>query len=111
MYIRTHAKHIAFFNHPLLASFRRNAKEAVQWLGYTYLYIRMLRAPTLYGISHDELRGDPLLEQRRKDLIHTAAMQLHKANLVKYDRKTGNFQVTELGRIASHYYITIESIK
>ena len=47
-------------------------------MGYTYLYIRMLRAPTLYGISHDELRADPLLEQRRKDLIHTAAMQVSR---------------------------------
>lgn len=29
----------------------QNAKDAVNWLGYTYLYIRMLRAPQLYGIS------------------------------------------------------------
>lgn len=29
----------------------QNTKEAVNWLGYTYLYIRMLRAPQLYGIS------------------------------------------------------------
>ena len=32
-------------------------------LGYTYLYIRMLRAPTLYGIGHDALRSDRLLER------------------------------------------------
>src|SRR2546421_5991327 len=32
-------------------------------------------------------------------------MLLDKSNLVKYDRK-GRFQVTELGRIASHFYIT-----
>ena len=29
----------------------QNAKDAVNWLGYTYLYIRMLRAPQLYGVS------------------------------------------------------------
>lgn len=34
-----------------------------------------------------------LLERRRADLIHTAAQVLDKANLVKYDRKSGNFQV------------------
>ena len=28
------------------------------------------------------------------DMIHTAAVQLDKHNLVKYDRRTGNFQVT-----------------
>eukprot|EP00061_Rhincodon_typus_P019091 g48546.t1 len=88
----------------------QTAKDAINWLGYTYLYIRMLRTPTLYGISHDELKSDPLLEQRRLDLIHTAAIILDKNNLVKYDKKGGNFQVTDLGRIASHYYITHESM-
>lgn len=40
------------------------------------------------------------------DLVHTAAAQLDKHNLVKYDRRTGNIQATDLGRIASYYYIT-----
>ncbi|XP_046850049.1 U5 small nuclear ribonucleoprotein 200 kDa helicase-like [Xenia sp. Carnegie-2017] len=88
----------------------QNAKEAVNWLGYTYLYIRMLRNPTLYGISYDDLEKDNLLEQRRADLIHSAASVLDKNNLVRYDRKTGNFQITELGRIASHYYCTQHTI-
>ncbi|XP_074640358.1 U5 small nuclear ribonucleoprotein 200 kDa helicase-like [Tubulanus polymorphus] len=88
----------------------QNAREAVHWLGYTYLYIRMLRQPTLYGISHDQLKSDPWLEQRRKDLVHTSASLLHKHGLIKYDKKTGTFQVTELGRIASHYYLTHETI-
>lgn len=70
-------------------------QDAVNWLGYAYLYIRMLRSPTLYGISHDDLKGDPLLDQRRLDLVHTAALMLDKNNLVKYDKKTGNFQVRE----------------
>jgi len=88
----------------------QNAKDAVNWLGYTYLYIRMLRAPQLYGVSVDELQADPLLEQRRADLIHTAASHLDKSNLIKYDKKSGAFQVTDLGRIASHYYITCETM-
>lgn len=88
----------------------QNVRDAVTWLGYTYLYIRMLRQPALYGISHDQLKQDPLLEQHRADLIHTAALHLDKSGLVKYDRKTGMFQVTELGRIASHYYCTHETM-
>lgn len=88
----------------------QNMKEAMNWLGYTYLYIRMLRSGSLYGISGDTQKDDPVLEQRRKDLIHSAASLLDKHNLMKYDRKTGNFQVTELGRIASHYYCTHETM-
>jgi pre-mRNA-splicing helicase BRR2 len=31
----------------------QNAQEACSWLGYTYLYTRMLRNPTLYGLPED----------------------------------------------------------
>lgn len=84
------------------------------------------------------------MEQRRADLVHTAAVQLEKANLIKYDRKSGfiqvcfvvvflffavisfclkgctlvsqsiykySFQATELGRIASHYYCTHDTMQ
>ncbi len=84
--------------------------QAVDWLGYTYLYVRMLRSPALYGISDGALADDPLLTQRRADLVHTAATLLDKTNLIKYDRKSGAFQVTDLGRVASHYYITYPSM-
>ncbi|XP_030593292.1 U5 small nuclear ribonucleoprotein 200 kDa helicase [Archocentrus centrarchus] len=89
----------------------QTVKDAVNWLGYTYLYVRMLRNPTLYGVSHDDRSSDPLLERRRMDLVHTAASVLDKNSLVKYDKRTGTFQVTDLGRIASHFYITHDSIQ
>eukprot|EP00850_Spirogloea_muscicola_P007775 SM000040S14787 [mRNA] locus=s40:365737:377479:+ [translate_table: standard] len=84
----------------------QDAKEACRWLAYTYLFVRMLQNPTLYGVTQEERDRDPLLEDRRADLIHSAAIQLDKTNLVKYDRKSGYFQVTDLGRIASFYYIS-----
>ncbi|XP_010425675.1 PREDICTED: DExH-box ATP-dependent RNA helicase DExH12-like isoform X2 [Camelina sativa] len=84
----------------------QNAREACHWLGYTYLYIRMVRNPTLYGLAPDALANDVVLEERRADLIHSTATILDKNNLVKYDRKSGYFQATDLGRIASYYYIT-----
>jgi pre-mRNA-splicing helicase BRR2 len=52
----------------------------------------------------------PILQERRIDLVHTAAAQLDKHNLVKYDRRMGNFQATDLGRIASYYYITYNTL-
>ncbi|KAK4591715.1 hypothetical protein RGQ29_016236 [Quercus rubra] len=84
----------------------QNAREACNWIGYTYLFVRMVRNPTLYGLPHDIIDRDKFLEERRADLIHSAATILDKNNLVKYDRKSGYFQVTDLGRIASYYYIT-----
>lgn len=88
----------------------QSVHDAVVWLGYTYLYIRMLRQPTLYGVSFDRVKDDPVLEYHRADLVHTAALHLDRSGLVKYDRKSGHFQVTELGRIASHYYCTHETM-
>jgi len=85
-------------------------KEAASWLGYTYLYIRMLKNPSIYGIPVEEVERDPTLQQRRIDLMHSAASILDKHNLIKYDRKSGNFQVTTLGRVASHYYVSHESM-
>ncbi|QRV91442.1 pre-mRNA-splicing helicase BRR2 [Ceratobasidium sp. AG-Ba] len=88
----------------------RNRDEAVQWLGYTYLYVRMLQSPVLYGIGVDYSEDDPHLIQKRADIAHTAAVMLEKCNLLKYDRKSGAFVTTELGRIASHYYVTYNSM-
>jgi len=56
------------------------------------------------------LEEDPKLEQYRADLIHTAAMTLEKSNLIKYDKKIGSFQSTDLGRISSYFYCTLETI-
>lgn len=51
------------------------------------------------------------LQRRRKDLVHTAALELDTNNLIRYDRKTGVFQATDLGRIAAQYYITHNTLR
>ena len=80
-----------------------NVKEAISWIAYTYLYVRMLRNPQLYGVQVDE--KDPTLIGRRTDLVHSAATLLSRSNMIKYDKLTGSLQATALGKIASHYYI------
>lgn len=87
----------------------KSRDEGVEWLGYTYLFVRMLRSPGLYSVGA-EYEEDEALEQKRVDLIHSAATVLEKSSLVKYEKKTGRLQPTELGRIASHYYITHNSM-
>ncbi|KAJ7741533.1 putative RNA helicase [Mycena maculata] len=88
----------------------RNRDEAVQWLGYTYLYVRMLKSPGLYGVGVDYQDDDVGLIQKRADIAHSAAVLLEKCQLLKYERSSGRFQGTELGRIASHYYVTYNSM-
>ncbi|KIM35850.1 hypothetical protein M413DRAFT_449581 [Hebeloma cylindrosporum] len=88
----------------------RNRDEAVQWLGYTYLYVRMLKSPALYGVGADYQEDDLGLIQKRADIAHSAAVLLEKCQLIKYDRQSGRFTSTELGRIASYYYVTYNSM-
>jgi pre-mRNA-splicing helicase BRR2 len=83
-------------NAELVSGSVQTVKDAVQWLGYTYLYVRMLRAPTLYGVSHQEADEDKLLDKRRTDLVHTAAVLLEKHHMIKYERKSGLMQVCSI---------------
>ena len=70
----------------------------------------MLKDPVLYSVGVDYLEDDPTLVQKRADIVHSAAALLEKCHLIKYERSTGRFQSTELGRIASHYYVTYSSM-
>lgn len=42
-----------------------NVKEAMAWLSYTYLYVRMTQNPLPYGVTWAELSADPRLDARR----------------------------------------------
>ena len=87
-----------------------NTKEAVNWLSYTYLFVRMLRNPELYGILEED-KNDPMMVGRRHELVHAAATLLSRSNMVRYDKLAGTLQSTALGKIASHYYIKHQSIQ
>ena len=88
----------------------QSVEDCVAWLGYTYLFVRMMRNPTLYGIPVEAVESDPKLEAFRANLVHTACSHLEKSNLIKYDKRSGSMQATEFGRIASHFYCTHETM-
>lgn len=88
-----------------------NVKEACAWLGYTYLFIRMRQNPLAYGIGWDEVIEDPSLSLKQRALVTDAARALDKAKMMRFDEKSGNFYCTELGRIASHFYIQYSSVE
>lgn len=54
---------------------------------------------------------DPLLLSKQRSLIIDAARALDKAKMMRFDEKSGNFYCTELGRIASHFYIKYSSVE
>eukprot|EP00803_Ostreobium_quekettii_P005866 evm.model.scf_17.6 EVM.evm.TU.scf_17.6 scf_17:76728-98390(+) len=86
-------------------------KEAITWLSYTYLFVRMLQNPLPYGISWEARMSDERLEAHRRDLIVKAARKLEKSKMARFDEKSGQLYVTELGRVASHFYIRHETVE
>ncbi|KAI0265187.1 Sec63-domain-containing protein [Gloeopeniophorella convolvens] len=86
-------------------------KDAITWLGYTYLYVRMRKSPTIYGVSYDELQNDHILGAKRRQLVLAAARNLVGARMINFDEDNGSFTITDLGRIAARYYIHHKSIE
>ena len=87
-----------------------SVKDAVNWLSYTYLYVRMLRNPKHYSIAADEIEEDKELVRRRVNLAHTAFCQLERSGLISYERRTGAVTPQFLGKTASYYYIKHSSM-
>uniref|UniRef100_A0A8C5ESZ6 Activating signal cointegrator 1 complex subunit 3 n=1 Tax=Gouania willdenowi TaxID=441366 RepID=A0A8C5ESZ6_GOUWI len=85
-----------------------NVDEAVKWLSYTYLYVRMRANPLVYGINH---KMDPGLELHRRELVMESSRKLDKARMIRFEERTGYLACTDLGRTASHFYIKYNTIE
>ena len=108
-----------------------NTHDAVQWLGYTYLFVRMRMNPFFYGwhyhffiaffgsdrillnlgIVRDSVADDPQLGGKRIELINLAAGKLAETKMITFENQHGRFQITDLGRIAAKYYIRYSSME
>ena len=58
-----------------------------------------------------QIVADPSLGLKQRSFITDAARALDKAKMMRFDEKSGNFYCTELGRIASHFYIHYSSVE
>ncbi|KAL7455807.1 hypothetical protein ACHAWC_007346, partial [Mediolabrus comicus] len=87
-----------------------NIQEAIEWIRYTYLFVRMCKNPLSYGIGAAQHESDPTLRGRSKELAIEAAKLLDERKMVRYNPNSGNLAVTNLGRVASHFYIRNQSV-
>ena len=87
-----------------------NIQEAAEWLQYTYLHVRMMQNPIGYGINATDRESDPMLKGRSLELVKEAANVLDQYKMTRFDTASGNLAVTDLGRVASHFYIRAESV-
>jgi activating signal cointegrator complex subunit 3 len=61
------------------------------------------------GISNLQ-EFDANLLQRRKALVVASAQELDKCRMIRFEEKSGNFFATDLGRVASHFYVNHETV-
>ncbi|OTF77003.1 activating signal cointegrator 1 complex subunit 3-like protein, partial [Euroglyphus maynei] len=88
-----------------------NIREIVDWLKYTYLYIRMQRNPLEYGLKSIAAQDLGLIIDHLTSLAKNSAEQLDRAQMIRYNpEREGTVDATHLGRIASHFYIQYETI-
>ncbi|CCF56555.1 hypothetical protein KAFR_0B02580 [Kazachstania africana CBS 2517] len=86
----------------------KSRADAVDWLSFTYLYVRMLTAPELYNVTIPD--DDFNLYSYRESLVHTAFHILHEQGLILYNPEEALVEPTDLGRIASYFYINYSSM-
>lgn len=71
-------------------------KDAVAWLSYTFLFVRMCKNPMSYGLNYEDTFADPQLNSKRMELIVQAAQILDRSMMARYDPKSGNLGVCVL---------------
>lgn len=84
--------------------------DGVSWLGFTYLFTRLRKAPLVYGLEAHDIEADPSLLVRRKHWITHAAKVLVQHGMIQLDTVTGALRPTSIGRIASKYYLSHQTM-
>jgi len=88
-----------------------NIGEAVEWLRYSYAYIRMQQNPVEYGLKMMSKIDLGIVTDHMYSLIRGSAEALDRAEMIRYNMDSDNtLDATHLGRIASHFYIQHETI-
>lgn len=106
-FIKQLADHL---NAEVVAGTVTNIREAVEWIRYTYLHVRMCKNPLAYGVSSVQHESDPTLRKRSEELAIEAAKLLDERKMVRFNPESGNLAVTNMGRVASHFYIRNQSV-
>ncbi|CCW61896.1 unnamed protein product [Phytomonas sp. EM1] len=84
--------------------------EASSWLEYTYLWQRIRVNPLIYNLKISSVRKDPELKGTRYEIIHNVFSDLAVSGMVRYNPEIGSVESTDLGRMASHYYLTYTTV-
>ena len=108
---RFHEKLVDNLNAEITVGSVSNLAEAMQWLRYTYFFIRIFKNPFAYGCDWAQIESDPSLSAFRRTILKAAANELDKAKMIRFNNKTETLVATDLGRTACNFYINHQTIE
>ncbi|KAK4536865.1 hypothetical protein CDCA_CDCA10G2890 [Cyanidium caldarium] len=89
--------------------------DAFEWMSYLFLAVRVGKNPLHYGVSWSELLHDRRLVAFRMRQVQDALETLHASGMIAYEGSADGelaaaaaataVEATDLGRIASHFYV------
>ncbi|OAF71443.1 Activating signal cointegrator 1 complex subunit 3 [Intoshia linei] len=85
-------------------------EEAIEWMQYTFMSIRMKQNPHYYGIKHVDVSEKDVLENEMRNMILVACKYLDKAQMIRFKVKPGFLCSTEIGQIAAHHYLSCDTV-
>ncbi|KAH0483158.1 MAG: uncharacterized protein KVP18_001187 [Porospora cf. gigantea A] len=85
-------------------------EEGMDWLAHSFYLIRAMHQPLKYNLTPDDVAIDADLSGFRRQLVHKAALELNQRKLVRFNPLSGVLSATELGRVATRFYLDVDTI-
>jgi replicative superfamily II helicase len=107
-------RHVAnLLNSEIYLNNINNISDGLNWFRNTFMYIRLLKNPNLYGLSNKDIDNEDTV---LSEYIYLTVKRLEEYKLISIHRDdTDNytrwkFSSTEFGRISSFYYLDHETV-
>lgn len=84
--------------------------DGIHWLKKTYYYQRVTKNPIAYGIPAAKIREDPNAHFILLETMTESVRRLNRMQLIRYNEQTETVYPTDMGRIASNYYIKAKTM-
>ena len=84
--------------------------EAIDWIRETYFWQRIRKNPEFYKTQIKEFKSEEQLYEFCEHMVLESVDELKKAQMICISPNDQTFESTDLGLIASHYYIKFDTI-
>lgn len=84
--------------------------DGIHWLKKSYYYQRVTKNPVNYGLKQKDIAEDPSAHFILLEKVTESVKRLNRMQLIRYNEQNESVYPTDMGRIASNYYINVETM-